>query len=62
MISVGSCNTEDWSIDAENSALIHRDNKIKTFYYIFHQINAALLSISIRSSPIMMKMSTKGEI
>ncbi len=25
MISEGSCDTEDWSNDAENSALLHRN-------------------------------------
>jgi len=29
MISVGSCDTEDWSNDAENSSLDHRN----TFYF-----------------------------
>ncbi len=29
MISEGSCDTEDWSNDAENSALHHRN----TFYF-----------------------------
>jgi len=28
MISEGSCDTEDWSNDAENSALHHRKNDI----------------------------------
>ncbi len=64
MISEGSCDTEDWSNDAENSALHHRNKlhlkyiKMKNcylnsnnisqycnFYCIFHQINAALISI-----------------
>ncbi len=31
MISEGSCDTEDWSNDAENSALHHRK---KTIFYI----------------------------
>ncbi len=39
MISEGSCDTEDWSNDAENTALHHRN------YCIFDQINAALESI-----------------
>ncbi len=60
MISEGSCDTEDWIIDAENSALHHR-NKLhfkiyynrKQLYYIkiisysftdFYQINVALMS------------------
>jgi len=29
MISEGSCNTEDWSNDAENSALHHMNNILK---------------------------------
>ncbi len=29
MISEGSCDTEDWSNDAENSALHHRNKNIK---------------------------------
>ncbi len=36
MDSEGSCDTEDWSNDAENSAC---------FYCIFYQINAALVRI-----------------
>ncbi len=32
MISEGSCDTEDWSNDAENSALLYR------IYYIFKYI------------------------
>ncbi len=31
MISEGSCDTEDWSNDAENSALLHR-KKIQNFW------------------------------
>ncbi len=48
MISVGSCDTEDWSNDAENSALHHRNklhskiySKRKPFFkivIIFHNI------------------------
>ncbi len=34
MISVGSCDTEDWSNDAENSALHHRNNLAYTLNYI----------------------------
>ncbi len=58
MISEGSCDTEDWSNDAEKSALHHKlyayrrvvlnGNTILQyyiFYYIFNQINAALVSI-----------------
>ncbi len=58
MISEGSCDTEHWSNDAENSALHHR-NKLHfkilhdyilifhnfTFFLYFDQINAALVSI-----------------
>ncbi len=58
MISEGSCDTEDWSNDAENSALHHKNKlyKYKTdilscnnifqyysSYCVFDQINAALL-------------------
>ncbi len=49
MISEGSCDTEDWSNDAENTALYHRnklhfeiDYKRKLLFYviiIFHNIN-----------------------
>ncbi len=34
MISKGSCDTEDWSNDAENSALHHRNKYIKILKYI----------------------------
>ncbi len=34
MISEGSCDTEDWSNDAENSALHHR-NKTIFLYKIY---------------------------
>ncbi len=53
MISEGSCEAEDWSNDAENSALHHRNNKLNFIlfklqnyfeYSIFDQINAALAS------------------
>ncbi len=63
MISEGSCDTEDWSNDAENAALYHRNKYILKyiqienvilnynnisqfycFYWIFDQINAALVS------------------
>ncbi len=33
MISEGSCDTEDWSNDAENSALDHTDKLHVEFYY-----------------------------
>ncbi len=33
MISEGSCDTEDWSNDAENSALHHRNKLHLTLYY-----------------------------
>ncbi len=34
MISEGSCDTEDWSNDAENSSLITAINYILTYIYI----------------------------
>ncbi len=34
MISEGSCDTEDWSNDAENSALHHRNNYILKYIQI----------------------------
>ncbi len=34
MISEGSCDTEDWSNDAENSALITEINYILKYIYI----------------------------
>ncbi len=37
MISEGSCDTEDWSYDAENSALHHKNNYI--LKYIQMQIS-----------------------
>jgi len=52
VISVGSCDTEDWSNDAENSALITGINYILKYihqYYVFVCVcifvNAALVSI-----------------
>ncbi len=53
-----SCDTEDWSNDAENTALITEinysllsqkavilnSNNISQFYCIFNQINAALVN------------------
>ncbi len=59
IISEGSCDTEDWSNDAENTAL-HLRNKLLfkiysninqffkiviIFCYIFHQTNAALFTV-----------------
>jgi len=54
MISEGSCDTENWSNDAENSALITGINyiikyiysylRLLLFYYIFDQINSRLES------------------
>ncbi len=38
MISGGSCDTEDWSDDAENSALHHR-NQLNFNIYIYIYIN-----------------------
>ncbi len=52
MISEGSCDTEAWSNDAENSAFITGIKYIlksiyieNIFYYIFDPINAALMNI-----------------
>ncbi len=61
MISEGSCDTEDWSNDAENSAFYHRNklhfkiylinilsNNISQYYSFccsFDQLNAPLMSI-----------------
>ena len=57
MISEGSCDTEDWSNDAENSALItgykiyldilNCNNILQyySFFCIFNQTNAGLMSI-----------------
>ncbi len=63
MISEGSCDTEDWSNDAEYSALLHRNYILKyikiencyftiifhkiSFFVYFDQINTALTSIRI---------------
>ncbi len=33
MVSEGSCDTEDWSYDAENSALTHRKKLNFQIYY-----------------------------
>ncbi len=41
MIFEGSCDTEHWSNDAENSALHNRNN----LHFKIYQINAALESI-----------------
>ncbi len=58
MISEGSCDTEDWSNDAENTDLHHR-NKLHFKIYLnrnlsnnisqfdcFYQINAASMSVN----------------
>ncbi len=59
LISEGLCDSKDWSNDAQNSAFHHRNNLLKkktvilncniskcdTFYCIFGQINAVLVSI-----------------
>ncbi len=42
MISEGSCDTEDWSNDAENSDLHHR-NKLP-FYFVFKKYKTVILS------------------
>ncbi len=44
MISEGSCDTEDWSNDAENSALRHR-NKL---YFKVYENRKTILEIAIR--------------
>ncbi len=46
MISEGSCDTEDWSNDAENSALHHRNKLHFNIHikYIFNQMNASLVN------------------
>ncbi len=44
MISEGSCDTEDWSNDAENSALHHR-NKNNTFKLCYKK-NTAILNFN----------------
>ncbi len=47
MISEGSCDTEDWSNDAENSALHHRKKiifKIYSNFYIFKILNGNIIS------------------
>ncbi len=60
MISEESCDSEDWSNDAENSVLHHRNNyilkyikigtnirncnNISQYFCIFDQINTALMS------------------
>ncbi len=43
MISGGSCDTEDWSDDAENSALHHR-NQLHFKKYIYIYINKKINS------------------
>ncbi len=51
MISEGSCDTEDWSNDAENSALIRGVNyvlNIKTETFIFDCIHADAAMVSLR--------------
>ncbi len=47
MISEGSCDTEDWSNDAENSSLLHRNyfTILLFFYCIIDQINTAFTSL-----------------
>ncbi len=37
MISEGSCDTEDWSNDAENSALITEINYVLNYFKIANQ-------------------------
>ncbi len=45
MISEGSCDTEDWSKDAENSALHHRN---KLHFKILYYINILSLRIYLK--------------
>ncbi len=44
MISEGSCDTEDWSNDAENSALHHRNK----FYFKVYYNRKPIIEIAIR--------------
>ena len=45
MISEGSCDTEDWSNDAENPAILNCNNISQYYCFcIFKQINAVLVS------------------
>jgi len=46
MISEGSCDTEDWSNDAENSALHHRNKCILNYF----KIEKSLLNIQLLSA------------
>ncbi len=48
MISEGSRDTEDWSNDAENSVLHHRNKLL--FYCIFNLIKAATVSIKLSNT------------
>ncbi len=48
MISEGSCDTEDWSNDAENSALNHR-NKLHYKIYSKTQLCSILLYFVIKN-------------
>ncbi len=46
MISEGSCDTEDWSNDAENSALLHMNKlcfKVYLIAKIFHKFCSFVL-------------------
>jgi len=60
VISKGSCDTEGWSNDAENSALITGINyiliekmftlyNITLYYCIFDQVNAGLVSRRLKN-------------
>jgi len=44
-ISEGSCDTEDWNNDTENSALPSNCTNISQCLRIFDQINSAFLNI-----------------
>ncbi len=44
MISEGSCDTEDWRNDAENSALLHRNK----WYFKVYLNRKPVLEIAIR--------------
>ncbi len=35
MISEGSCDTEDWSNDADNTALFHKVHRNKLYFKIY---------------------------
>ncbi len=49
MISEGSCDTEDWSNDAENSALHHRN---KLYFTIYSHRNSYLIVIIFHNTTV----------